>query len=75
MTAVLAVTHEPIDLVFGLAVVAAMTLWIWVDHRPRCGCPGPCAKCPPLTDDRQADAEYRTTRHMFTAPGRNPGRR
>ena len=33
MTAVLAVTHEPVDLLFGLAVVAAMTLWIWIDHR------------------------------------------
>lgn len=43
--------------------------------RSRCECPGPCRKCPPLRDDRQADAEYRTTRHMFTAPGRNPGRR
>ena len=43
-----------------------------------CTCPAPCEACPPLTDDTQADVEYRATRHLFpaknTAPGRNPGR-
>lgn len=42
-----------------------------------CTCPGPCDRCPPLTTDADADAEYRTTRHLFahtTAPGRPRGR-
>lgn len=75
MTAVLAVTHEPVDWV-AAAVVAAWCLWTLL--RSRCECPGPCRKCPPLTDDTEADTEYRATRHLFTkttAPGRNPGRR
>lgn len=33
MTAVLAFTHEPVDLAVAAVVCVAMTLWIWVDHR------------------------------------------
>lgn len=76
MTAVLALTHEPVDLVFATVVLAVLTVAVW--RRTRCGCPGPCPVCPPLADDHQADAEYRATRHLFestTGPGRNPGRR
>jgi hypothetical protein len=29
----LAVTHEPADLVFVAVLCVAMTLWIWADHR------------------------------------------
>lgn len=40
-----------------------------------CTCPAPCDTCPPLTDDTEADAEYRATTHLFTKTtgrGRNP---
>lgn len=75
MTAVLALTHEPVDLVFATVVLAVLTVAVW--RRTRCGCPGLCPVCPPLADDHQADAEYRATRHLFentTGPGRTPGR-
>lgn len=42
-------------------------------HLGRCTCPGPCPTCPPLTDDDQADAEYRSTRHLFTHTTTAPG--
>ena len=44
---------------------------------PVCTCPGPCPASPPLTNDTDADREYRSTRHLFentTGPGRTPGR-
>lgn len=60
--AVLALTHEPVDWI-AAATVAGWCLWTLL--RARCTCPGPCQKCPPLADDRQADAEFRSTRHLF----------
>jgi len=34
VSAVLAFTHESVDVVFGVGVAAVMTAWIWWDHRP-----------------------------------------
>lgn len=41
-----------------------------------CTCPAPCSSCPPLSDDDEAEVEYRSTRHNFdtktTGRGLNP---
>lgn len=33
MTAVLAFTHEPVDLLVAALITVALAAWVWVDHR------------------------------------------